>query len=187
MNVMVDIEGIGKNDDRGAILAIGACTFDGKGIVCKMYTAIDLLDSVFNGFTIDPETVAWWRQQPDEAKNLVKKGVPIKEALNRFSNFVNKNDTIWAKGPDYDLVMINAAYGMLGMKCPYQFRNARCVRTTLDLGRKLGLTNVERKGIKHFALDDAVYQAEQIIKVYNYIQEMTNDGTVEGMSYTNLW
>jgi len=187
MNVMVDIEGIGKNDDRGAILAIGACTFDSVGIATKMYCAIDLLDSVFNGFTIDPETVAWWRQQPDEAKNLVKKGIPIKEALIKFANFINKNDLIWAKGPDYDLVMITSAYRMLGMRCPFSFRNARCVRTRLALGRSLGLANIERKGIKHFALDDAVYQAEQIIKVTNHIQQFTTIQTDKGLEHINLW
>ncbi len=187
MNVMVDIEGIGKNDNRGAILAIGACTFDSKGIACKMYTAVDLLDSVFNGFTIDPGTVDWWRKQSDEAKSHVKKGVPIREALNRFGNFVNKNDIIWAKGPDYDLVMITTAYEMLGMRCPFQFRNARCVRTRLALGRALGLSDVERTGVKHFALADAIYQAEQIIKITNYIQQLTTDAHVEGMEYTNLW
>lgn len=187
MNIMVDIEGIGKNDDRGAILAIGACTFDSKGIVCKMYTAIDLLDSVFNGFTIDPETVAWWRQQSDEAKNFVKKGIPIKEALIKFANFVNKDDIIWAKGPDYDLVMITSAYQMLGMRCPFSFRNARCVRTRLALGRSLGLANIERQGTKHFALGDAMYQAEQIIKVTNHIQKFTTINTDKGLEHINLW
>ena len=131
-----------------------------------------------------PRRKGW--QQPDEAKNLVKKGIPVKEALIKFANFVNKNDLIWAKGPDYDLVMINAAYGMLGMRCPFSFRNARCVRTRLALGRSLGLPNIERKGIKHFALDDAVYQAEQIIKVTNHVQQLTM-GLDKATEFINLW
>ncbi len=187
MNVMVDIEGLGKNNDRGAILAIGACTFDQHGIRTKMYVVVDLLDSILNGFTTDPDTVAWWRKQPEEAVSHIRKGIHVKNALHKFRSFLHRDDFIWAKGPDYDLVMLTTAYQMMGINCPFSLRNARCVRTILDLGRRLGLANIERKGVKHFALDDAVYQAEQIIKVYNYIQAMTNDDTVEGMSYTNLW
>ncbi len=186
MNVMIDIEGLGKNDDRGAILAIGACTFDGRAIYNKMYCAVDLLDSIFNGFTIDPDTVAWWRKQPDEAKVRIKKGIPVRDALNKLGNFILKGDIVWAKGPDYDLVMLNAAYGMLDMRTPFQFRNARCVRTILDLGKRLGLLNIEREGVKHFALDDAVYQAQQIMKVINHVQQLTR-GLDKVAEHINLW
>ena len=186
MNVMIDIEGLGKNDDRGAILAIGACTFDRLGIHNKMYVAIDLLDSVLNGFTINPDTVAWWRKQPEEAKSHIKRGIPIRDALNKLSSFIFRDENIWAKGPDYDLVMLHTAYEMLGMRCPFTFRNGRCVRTIIDLGRKLGIPNIERKGTKHFALDDAVYQAEQIIEVYHYIEKLATKMTDKGMDFPCL-
>jgi len=187
MNISVDIEGLGKNSDRGAVLAIGACTFDQHGVHTRMYVAIDLLDSVLNGFTIDPDTVAWWRKQPEEAVAHVRKGIHVKDALHKFRSFLHRDDLIWAKGPDYDLVMLTTAYEMMDIRCPFSFRNARCVRTRLALGRSLGLTDVDRKGTKHFALDDAVYQAEQIIKVTNHVQQLTTKMTDKGMEYINLW
>ena len=76
--------------------------------------------------------------------------------------------------------LLDVGYEKLEIKVPWSFRNARCVRTVLDLGRRLGVPNIDREGVKHFALGDAVYQAEQVIEVYTHVEKLA--GTPGGPS-----
>ena len=152
-----------------------------------MYSAIDVLESLFEGFTVHPDTLAWWKNQSPEAKNFIRNGSPPGVVYQQLSNFIRKNDLVWAKGPDFDLDLLKAGYDKLQMKVPWSFRNARCVRTILDLGKNLGLGDIDREGVKHFALGDSIHQAKQVTKVLDYIQKLTLETHVEGMRYTNLW
>lgn len=170
-NVMVDIESLDTRSG-GLVVAIGACVFDMNGVHDKMYSAIDVLESLFEGFTVHPDTIAWWKNQSPEAKNFIRNGHPPGVVYQQLSNFIRKNDQVWAKGPDFDLKLLDAGYDKLGIRVPWSFRNARCVRTVLDLGKKLGLSNIDREGVKHFALGDAIYQAEQVIEVYSHVEKL---------------
>ena len=175
-NVMIDIESL-STYPGGLVVAIGACTFDMNGVHEKMYSAIDVLESLFEGFTINLDTVAWWKNQSPEAKNFIRNGHPPGVVYQQLANFIRKNDQVWAKGPDFDLDLLKAGYDTLGIKVPWSFRNARCVRTVLDLGKRMGFTNFANEQTKHFALGDAIYQAEQVIHVY---RKLTEQATVPG-------
>lgn len=166
-NIMIDIETLDTHPG-GVILSIAAVSFGIFGVhTTKYYQNIDVLSSVMAGFTVDPKTVAWWNKQDLTTFNIFKgKTTPIRNALAHLSEFIRKDDQVWAKGPDFDLVLLSHAYDKLGMRVPWSFRNARDVRTMLWMGKALGI-NLE-EGMKpvpftkHFALDDAIYQANQV-------------------------
>lgn len=168
MHVMVDLETLGTRPGS-VILSIGAVQFSDAGLGAEFYRVIDVFDSLMAGLVVDPETVGWWRQQSPEAKGAI--GDPhvrwrLGEALRDFAKFVDRAPQaypIWAKGPDFDLVLLESAFLAAGIRKPWNFRDARDVRTILSLKPDIPLV---RAGHKHNALDDAQYQAAQVMAVY---------------------
>lgn len=172
---MVDIETLGTRPGS-VILSIGACVFNEKGTgnFARFYRNINVLSSLLAGLTVDEETVDWWRKQSDEARGSLFPGsANLYPALTDFATFIDKNDYVWAKGPDFDLVMIHEAYRAIGARIPWSFRNARDVRTMLWLGEALGIKYepVDRS-VAHNALHDALYQAHQVSTVMKKIWQL---------------
>lgn len=171
INVMVDIETF-STTPGGVIVSIGAVKFD-DGLhpsftdplgACwhdhTFYRCIDIFSSLMAGLTIDPITVNWWKSQSNEAIGALNHGtVPLRQALEDLAAYLQGHDTIWAKGPDFDLVMLKAAYDAVGMRLPWHFRKARDVRTIL------ALANIKHEKGKdaHNALADAKSQAVAVI------------------------
>ena len=174
-SIMIDIECLDTHPG-GLILSIGAIAF-GSGCSMttagRMYCNVDVLSSLMAGFTVDPKTVSWWNEQSKEATGVFRQGnpLPIERALRNLSEFIGKDDLVWAKGPDFDLVMLAKAYEMMKMRVPWSFRNARDVRTMIWLGKLAGLKESDaakpQPFIKHFALHDAMFQAEVVLQVAN--------------------
>lgn len=161
-HVMVDIETLGSKPGS-VILSIGACEFNSNGITSHFYTRIDVGSSILNGLTVDQDTVNWWKAQDGEAVHAALyqgDGDHLDYALNKFAKFVDKDTYLWAKGPDFDCVLLGEAYKAAGIKVPWSFRNTRDVRTILDLS---DLPAITYNGHKHNALSDAVCQAKDVI------------------------
>jgi hypothetical protein len=163
-HVMVDIETLGTRPGS-VILSIGACRFDESGIgVARFYRPIDVFDSLMNGLTVDTTTVGWWRMQSAEARGALAPGRPLVETLGAFQAFLNavEGSYLWAKGPDFDCVLLDAAYQATGVKRPWRYNLTRDVRTILSTA---GLSPVNRDPgeVEHNALGDAVYQAKSVI------------------------
>lgn len=156
---MIDIETLGLKPGS-VILSVGAVKFDKRKTKETFYRAIDVLDSLLLGLTVDPDTIKWWSQQSDQAKGALRPTHSVKAVLSDLGTFLKGSGEIWAKGPDFDLVLLEAAYSKLGTKIPWSFRDARDVRTVLSLAP----STVKATGVKHTALDDAVYQAKQVIQ-----------------------
>ena len=164
MNVMVDIETLGT-DPGGVIVSIGAVKFDSAGLSAGFYRPVDVLSSLFAGLTVDPKTVEWWRGQNADVKGALYPGLNVRDVLGEFAIYLQGANTVWAKGPDFDLVLLRAVYQKLGMKIPWSFRHSRDVRTILALAPSTA-DLVKREGAQHHALADARYQADQVRAVY---------------------
>lgn len=171
-NFMVDIETIGTTPGA-AILSIGACEFEfdiappSPSYFNPFYVNINLLDSLFSGFRVEPETVNWWMHNSKESRLalVLDPALTVRDALVEFNKYLpNRNDDyhLWAKGPDFDLVMMAEAYKMLEMKQPWSFRNSRDVRTICWAG---GVPpEPSGKLIQHNALHDAQEQADDVAR-----------------------
>lgn len=163
-HVMLDLECLGNNVP-GVILSIGAVEFDAAGLGKEFYYRIDVASSLLAGLTTQPETIQWWREQSGPSKEAAffcPGAVVLEEALDKFSKFVNKSTYLWAKGPDYDCVMLAAAYQAMGVTLPWSFRNTRDVRTIF------GLVSLPRtpNPLAHNALHDAKHQARGVIQAH---------------------
>lgn len=173
---MIDIETLGTRPGS-VILSIGAAKFDpvdrgaGAGIVDTFHQAITLASCTRVGLRMDPDTVEWWlddarRTAWDKLQSMAK--VDLDEALLGLADWLRVDDTtrIWANGADFDCVMLKTAYDVVGIPCPWTFRQTRCFRTLKALGRT---PQPERLGTHHNALDDAVHQALWMRDMVEYL------------------
>lgn len=166
-DLMIDLETLGRTPDS-PIIAIGAVFFDkitGE-TGAEFEVAIDF-SSACNGREIDPETVAWWMGQDDDARQSVLRGQSsMQGALRSLSNFIithTHDDECypWGNGATFDISMIEHCYRQYGMNPPWPFWAVRDCRTVEHLS-KLDKKTFKREGVHHSALDDAKHQVKYI-------------------------
>ena len=102
------------SDSDAAVVAIGAVKFDpatGKTGE-EFYEVVDLQSSV--------DAVMWWMRQEDEARKKISevKGVPLRDALVRFSEWFGDDKPVWGDGATFDNVILSNAYSLTGLKRP---------------------------------------------------------------------
>ncbi|MGV1019316.1 3'-5' exonuclease [Empedobacter falsenii] len=167
---MIDIETLSTEFDA-VILSIAAVRFDmstGQRDSADLHIRIDKQSCVDVGLKIDPDTVDWWLNQEDKARQEFLKNddrSALKEALKRLSIFINKDDKVWSNGATFDLVIIRNAYKACKMDLPWEFYNERDVRTLSDLIPTIK-ENEPFVGTKHNPLFDCLHQIKYCSKVY---------------------
>ena len=168
-HVMIDLETMGTGANA-AIISIGAVKFDINGVdtVSPFYCNIDLKSAVSGGGVMDPSTVLWWLDQDKEAiKALKGDELHINVALANFSHWLGNNKhLIWGNGSDFDNVILANTYNRSSLVMPWKYYNNRCYRTIKnEFGSDIQFVRV---GTAHNALDDAISQAEHLIKIYKH-------------------
>jgi DNA polymerase III epsilon subunit-like protein len=174
---MLDLETLGTKPDS-VILSIGAVAFSEESIINEFYTAINVQSSVEKGLKMYPDTVCWWANQSDAAKNgIFESTVTLPAALSDFLLWVRSMEAdmldsvrMWGNGEDFDNVILREAYLKVGAppsRIPWHFRNNMSYRTLKNL---LPHIEIERVGEHHNALDDAKSQALHAIKLLKELQ-----------------
>lgn len=165
-HIMVDIETVGSKGIDGSIVSIGAVAFDETAMYETFYIIVDWHSAIFKyKRTKDDSTMQWWKDQPPEARGVLSDflRVDLKEAMVRFTQFVEdsggRDPRVWGYGSTFDNMILRSSYDAVGLTCPWSFRNDMCFRTLKHLVR--ADVHIEREGIHHHALDDAVHQARQ--------------------------
>lgn len=172
-HVMIDLETM-SNLSNAAIVALGAVEFDLTEATLgrTFYTPIDLESSVEAGCMMDAGTVLWWLNQSEEARRVfAEESADLTSALEQFSDWLSKCNVpankicIWGNGANFDNVILAHAYRQCGIEQPWLFINDRCYRTVKNLFHHI---KMERSGIHHNALDDAVSQAKHLIAIASH-------------------
>lgn len=162
---MLDLETMGTVAGC-AIVSIGAVEFDMAGTIgAEFYGVINLRSAVAAGLTMDPGTIIWWLQQPEEArKKVIIGGVSIEEVLTSFRSYLNnigQYTYIWGNGPSFDQAILRAAYEKMGWQAPWRYTNERCVRTACSLRPEV--LKMPFEGVKHYPVDDCKHQIKQVV------------------------
>lgn len=164
--IMLDLETLGTSA-KAVIVAIGAVAFDfnDPDFHETWYMTVDAKSSVKAGLLMDPDTVVWWLQQSEQAREIFKtQGTELTTALNLFSAWVKEHNPagVWGNGVDFDNVILMNSYVATGMKMPYRYSKNRCFRTIRGMFPTEG---VVREGTHHNALDDAVFQMKVLRQI----------------------
>uniref|UniRef100_A0A1A9VZ08 3'-5' exoribonuclease Rv2179c-like domain-containing protein n=1 Tax=Glossina brevipalpis TaxID=37001 RepID=A0A1A9VZ08_9MUSC len=180
MNIMLDLETLGTACNA-AIVSIGAVVFDpDTGILSdEFYRVIDADDAQKYGVS-DKDTMAWWMEQPENARRIFDANngaVEFEKALDDFALWITEMQLqhggqvkIWSNGVGFDCVILRNGYEASQLPCPWKFWNEFDVRTIVEIGRqKLGVNpkkDMLFEGTKHNALADAIHQARYVSAIW---------------------
>ena len=161
--VMLDLETLGTRPGD-AILSIGAVKFSpSQGISATFYRTISGESCKEIGLRATKATLEWWAKQDEKVRKEAFKGEwHIKKVLEDFTIWLHPDSILYGNGANFDNALLGAAYRAAGLDVPWKFWNDRCFRTLKNMFMK---HRVERTGAEHHALEDAKYQALQLIQM----------------------
>lgn len=174
-DVMIDLETLGTLPGSG-IISIGAVAFNllepEDQWIKFSCSPISRASCKIVGLTEDPDTLRWWDTVDPLAQEVFKKSSlgckkMIWEALTEFSLFLPWDVNIWGNGADFDNPLLTVAYYKCGKALPWKYKNNRCYRTLKNLFPEIEAP--AGTGIKHTALDDALYQTRHLVKILNFL------------------
>ena len=180
---MIDIETIG-NDPSTVIVSFGAVCFNRDGIISKGQWELNLQEQINTGRTLSEPTLQWWMRQKDEARSVFNSKNPKlkpSEFIEAFYSFLDDalekvgegRDELkpWGNGSSFDISVTEdfiRQYHPEGREgVPWKFWNQWCFRTFNHLTKCKEL--VQRQGVHHDALDDAVFQTECVLAYWKKI------------------
>ena len=185
-HIMLDLETL-DTTPNSVVTAIGAVAFDplSDKLGAKFYAELtdDLKIQQAHDRTISADTVVWWMRQSQAAQQLFSPTVGTAadaryqtvEALEMFQKFVDANGgrdvEIWGNGADFDNIILGSLYEDFGLKKPWSYSRNRCFRTMKNMPGAVG--RIQREGVHHNALDDAVHQAKHLQIIYANLRNRT--------------
>jgi len=184
-HLMVDIETMGTAPGS-PILTIGAVFFEPSTgeLGPQFYQVATLRSEMDNGAVPDADTIMWWMQQSEEAREALSSNPsPINEVLLALRSFALSTSTaksiqLWGNGANFDNVLLRDAYRRAERHPFWNFWNDRDVRTIVELGRQLGFDpkrEMPFTGEQHNALDDAIHQAKYVSAIWQKLVPTTSD------------
>lgn len=170
-HVMIDIETMGVNP-YSAIVSIAAVRFDFKKsqLGPELYLNISLESCMEAGLKIESDTVIWWLEQNESARQalLNTERIPLTLALESLSAFILPDDYVWGNSPRFDMGLLQNAYERVGMSTPWRYTNERDVRTLVALAPSIK-EQFPFEGTRHNALDDCKHQVKYCREVYKWL------------------
>lgn len=173
-HAMLDLETLGRQP-YCPVLAIGAVAFDPNSdapVEDFFYQAITLDSCMKVGLRPDADTICWWMQQGDAARALFNdpEAVPLPNALDAFTSWLDSRPMkMWGNSARFDCGLLEAAYLACGKEVPWAWFEEGCYRTMKNLpGAKA--VEIQRVGVHHHALDDALTQAMHLQAICKALQ-----------------
>ena len=167
--LMLDLETMGLSPSA-PILSIGACHFDEAGedtpeTLDTFEKVVSLASNEKAGRHPEAGTVIWWLQQSQAAQEafLNRRTTNLAQALIQLQNWVHtlnpRPQTLWAKDPDFDVVILNHALRSQDLQPLVRYHQHRSVRTATALAFRDSPPPRLTTATAHSAVDDAVEQA----------------------------
>jgi len=162
---MFDIETL-DTIPSSVVLSLGAVLFTKNEIVAKKVCYFNIDSQTEKKRTISQSTLLWWLSQAKEARHvfdkLSKNNLDTLYSLIELNEWLKQNSNgehlvPYGNGAAFDIPIIESLFNDFGITFPWKFWDVRCYRTIKYM------FNIEqdvvRDGVKHDALDDAVFQA----------------------------
>lgn len=162
MDAMIDLETWGTRPGA-ALRSIGMVTFalgrpaEGRE---PFYSNIDSNSCEHAGLCREQGTVDWWARQSRQAQeSLLINPRPLADVVALAEQWLGRRQIkyVWCQGANFDVVLWEAACRAVGREAPWRFFNVRDTRTLYDAGG-FDPRTLDREGIYHNALEDAIHQ-----------------------------
>lgn len=168
-DVMLDLETLGTGSGA-AVISVGLVCFDqwGSDANASLHMGISKPEG-----NIEIDTTLWWLRQPDEARkrivDMVQGGDTELIVCSCIASFVRQYGVkkLWSNGPSFDERLLREMFDRnIGAgRFPLAYNCGRDYRTIMDVSALLGVPKVDREGVAHDALSDAIHQANNVAAV----------------------
>jgi len=184
-HITFDLETLG-NGYNAPVVQIGAVKFTNEGSIIDQFEAtINWQDLKKYDFDIDYSTIQWWIQQSEEARTALFTGsiMNLKKALNEFRKWIGdvKEYHYWSHAT-FDAPILANVCRQVGVDVFIPFRLQCDIRTLTMLA---GRVDIERLGVAHNALDDAIYQSQYISLMLQKLKTYDTNREAESASVKN--
>lgn len=169
-NIMLDIETLGTAYNA-VVLQISMVKFDwNKKIIDNLSLNLQIEPQLIKGRTITQSTIDWWKTQNVEVfKTCIVNQMEPTQVLNRIKEFIKYEDIIWCH-TTFDIVILNSLFNDYEMRTPYPYKNARDIRTLVDISN-INLNDYDWEHNKtHNSLDDCMFQIDYCCDAWNAIK-----------------
>lgn len=169
-HVMIDLETMGTDSDS-AIVSIGAVIFDPRYGKVSDQTFYKEMDAYRQKRYICVNTLEWWDKRSKKSREALKGTEILKHVLVEFGKWLPRDCRVWGNGALFDIGILENAYSQYDIPIPWKFYNVRDCRTIVDMyeSSRGGLNKTVNLGGSHNALDDAIFQAKHITKLWNLL------------------
>lgn len=167
-DIMIDLETFGKTSNA-VVVSIGAVVFDPfKGTIGEtFYRVCEIQSQLHAGRSIDESTLKWWLKQNDNAKNvLLQEGQDTDDVVKDFIHWICcAGETVfpWGNGSIFDIGIVESLLNDYGYDSPFKYNRIMDLRTFMRFNGQN--QKVQRLGVHHNALDDALDQAKTVIQI----------------------
>lgn len=178
-HVMLDLETLGTMPGC-VVLSVGACTFDphddpqAPWIGRSFNLNIERSSCEGHGLTAEPDTLAWWERQSEEARaRLLTEPYSLFVVATEFHAWWRRVGGVylWCNGAAFDEPIWRVAAEKVHSTVPWKYWNVRDTRTVWDIG-KVNPRNIARDGVAHSAYADARHQAKCVTLAYANLKRM---------------
>ena len=170
IHAMIDLETLSTNPNA-VILTVGGVKFDPNTTMQPyddLYFRVDVDSQTSMGRHVMEDTLQWWGRQPKEIADEALSDddrVPLQDMVKAINKWSVGVDVFWCQGPLFDYAILQDIYTQLGHPQPWQYWQIRDSRTLFSLVPR---ENEKREG-HHNALQDCIYQAKKVQKVYRQL------------------
>ena len=170
-DLMLDLETM-DTTPNSVIVQVGACYFDritgetDEGFLVN----IKVSSCLKAGLDVSGDTIEWWFKQSNVSwlENLK----PLYGSLRTLYNYAASCEWVWSHST-FDFPIIMNAYQKVKLDSPFHFRQARDLRTLVDLAGIPYKKSEDRKDQEdqHNALSDCKYQVKYAVECFNILAE----------------
>lgn len=186
-HVMLDPETLGTTVDS-VVLEVAVAIFnDSFDIVGRYNFHLNVVSQLFEGRTLDYDTLEWWGEQDVFTKarqtSPLRTCLDVTATLQDLQDIIKQsinihNSKLWANGILFDVGIIDnlcETYGLPKFSDLFFYRNVVDYRTLYGAAKmkdneklKSGLDRLER-GTAHSAIDGAIYQVKVLQVIYDIL------------------
>lgn len=164
---MIDLETLGTSPET-PVISLGAVFFDieTKKLGNTFYMAADVNEQIARGRKPTGDTIKWWLGQTDAAKRVFhEQAKPMALVLQTFIQWYKANNPkgayVWGNGSTFDISIMENLFRDYQITLPWGYNKAMDLRTFKRFQK--GGEQVQKGGVNHNALDDAISQAKYVM------------------------
>jgi hypothetical protein len=177
IDIAIDLETF-STKPNAMMAVLGAAARDDSGELVIFEMAVSSSSWHAKQLDIDPDTVKWWLQQSQEARNAVTapSGTILYKVCESFNSWVtgiqggpDAHVRVWGNAAAFDNVILRKNYEVAGVAPVWGYRSDMCYRTLKNLYPSIPKVEPD---FPHVASSDAIAQLLHLEMILNHMENL---------------